>query len=279
MKNIPHLESVGDKWAPFLTNVEAELPQVIARVVKDGGTREAWQAKNENEETILMAYPQESTFRASATFRGTPEGKLNPMTAVPLMEGIQTEMIVLDTYEWKSGVSGEVLALHEPTKRPFWFFDPLFFRDKKEDLQKEQPQNFYLAGLVYLVRKALLDEMTITQGENYERYAMQYLADNPDKSRLDVPPMQVSLKGAEIVSLGQKACEYQARGIVRDLKSFTFGPKEAEKKVYSFVINAGIGEEIMPLVLYACESVCGKLELEEGMELDLYFWLQGRVVD
>ncbi len=279
MKNISHLESVGDKWAPFLSNVEKELPAVIARVVKDGGTREAWQIKDEKEETILMAYPQDSSFRACATFRGAPEDKLNPMTAVPLMEGLQQEMIVLDTYEWKSGVSGEVLALHEATKRPFWFYDPLFFRDKKEDLNKEQPQNFNFAGLAYLIRKALLDEMTITQGENYEKHAMEWLAANPDKSRLDVPPLKVSLKNAQIVSLGQRACEYQARAVVRDLKSFTFGPKEAEKKMYSFVINAGLGDDIFPLVIYVCQSICDKLELEEGMEVDLYFWLQGRVVD
>ncbi len=279
MKNITHLESVGDKWAPFLNNVEKEVPGVIARIVNDGGTREVWQVKEEKQETILMAYPQEGTFRACATFRGTPEGKLEPMTAIPLMEGIETELRVLDTYEWKSEVSGEVLAVHEASKRPFWFYNPLFFRDKKENLEVDKPQNFALAGLVYLIRKALLDEMTITQGENYDKYAMQYLADNPDKSRLDVPPMKVSLKGAEIVSLGQKACEYQARAVVRELKTFTFGPEKAETKMYSFVINAGLGEGFLPLVLYVSESVAQGLELKEGMEVDLYFWLQGRVAD
>ena len=38
--------------------------------------------------------------------------------------------------------------------------------------------------------------MTITEGVEYERYVAEWLAQNPGKTRLDVPQLTVDLRGA-----------------------------------------------------------------------------------
>ena len=51
-----------------------------------------------------------------------------------------------------------------------WFYDPLYGRDK-DDLTPGITHTFLLAGLAFGLCKALLDEITITQGVRYEAYA------------------------------------------------------------------------------------------------------------
>lgn len=53
--------------------------------------------------------------------------------------------------------------------------------------------------------------MTITEGVEYERYVAEWLAQNPGKTRLDVPQLTVDLRGARIVVPGDVASEYQIR--------------------------------------------------------------------
>ncbi len=279
MQNLAHSEIVIDKWIPLLSQADKELPSVVATVVKEGGTRPAWKHIEDNKETLLMAYPAESLLRASVTLQGEAEGKLQAISVVPLMEGYANKILVIDSHVWKNQTNADVLIYNPTIEKGFWVHNPLYFRDKK-DLLPEQPQSMILSGLVLGARKALLDEMTFTKGEAYEKHALQYLAENPDKSRLDVPPLKIDLTGQQIMSLGEKACEYHARAVVSKLDSFDFGPEGAVKKIYTFTINLGTVEQPMTVMLYASESILAKgTVLEEGMDIDLMFWMQGRVVD
>ncbi len=279
MQKIPHLENVGDKWAPLLVDVQKELPAVVNTIIKEGGTRKAWHQIKDNQETILMAYPAESLLKASAVMQGVHEKKLDVVHAVPLLEGIPNYLLILNSYPWKNNVAADVLIHNPAIEKSFWVHNPLYYNDK-DDLRNEQPQTVMLSGLVYGIRKALLDDITITSGEAYEKYAIEYLAANPDKSRLDVPPLKRSLQGVQVISLGKNACEYHARAVVRNLQSFDFGPEGAKVKIYSFILNLATEEQPMPVVFYASEkTLMNGLVLEEGMDIDFYFWLQGRVVE
>lgn len=279
MQKLPHRESIGDKWASLIPAGEKEISGVITRIIAEGGTRPAWKHIADEKETILMAYPQESTLRASVTLSGEVEGKLEPITVMPLLEGIDNRLLVVETHEWHTKVEGEVLVLFPPLEKALWFYDPLFFRDKA-DLKFEEVCDFRLAGLVLNLEKAMLDEMTLTKGEAYEKHSMQFLADNPDKSRLDVPPLKISLAGQQVIALGQHISEYKARVQINNLQSFDFGPEGAKKKIYSFIVNLGTQESPLPVPLYASETACRlKEELKDGMDVDIYFWLQGRISD
>ncbi len=284
METLQHNESVFDKWMPLLTDVKAEAPGVMQTVVAKGGTREAWKHIEDNTETFLMAYPAENYVRAAAVLQGPVDGQLEGMHLIPLLEGIPNTLLMLDAKPWQNKVAGDVLVHNPAIEKSFWLHNPLYFRDR-EKLQPESVHSIKLAGLVYFAGKAMLDDMTITQGPNYEEHAMQYLADNPGKTRLDVPPLKISLAGKQIIGLGRSACEYQARMTVKNLEEFEFGPEgvdgdtSAMRKMYSFIVNLGTEEQPMYVVLYASETICKDIELKEGMEIDAYFWLQGRIDD
>lgn len=49
----------------------------------------------------------------------------------------------------------------------------------KDDLTPGVTHTFVLAGLAYGLRKAMLDEITITQGKRYEAYAGAPNTDQP----------------------------------------------------------------------------------------------------
>ncbi len=279
-QKLPHTETHGDKWFTLLNSVKHEIGGVLATILQKGGTRPVWSKIVDDNETVLLAYPKENYVRASTIVKGKVEGKLDPVVVIPLLEGISNRLLVRDTYTLKNGVEGEVFVSNPAIEKSYWFYNPLFFRDK-EDLQPEQPQVFALAGLVYGVQKAMLDELTITNGEAYEKHSIEYLANNPDKSRLDVPPLKIPLHGQQVISLGRHACEYQARLTIKELNTFEFGPEDGEKiKMFSFVVNLATEEQPMYVILYASEKACiNDLELKEGMDVDLYFWLQGRIDD
>ena len=62
-----------------------------------------------------------------------------------------------------------------------WFYDPLYGRDR-DDLTAGVTHTFLLAGLAYGLRRALLDEITITRGPQFEAHAAAWLAANPARS-------------------------------------------------------------------------------------------------
>lgn len=274
-----HLEGLGDKWFTLLESPEM-IPGVVATVIKEGGTRPVWNVEQGNTQTMLMAWPEESLLRASVVLSGPRDGKLEPVLAVPLLEGFANALTVVEAYPWKSGVQGEVLAQPDDDVDPLWFFDPLYFRDAVVDLTPGVKQVFYLSGLCLGIRRALLDEMTITTGPAYETYAAQWLEKNPDRTRLDVPPLRLSLNGVRILGPVERCSEYQGRVSIYDVDSFMFGPEGAQEKVYRFGATFGAQECPIHVILYAPERICLKgYEPKEGHEVDVLFWMQGRIVD
>lgn len=273
-----HEEVLVKPWSCILKNLK-ELPAVMAVVVNEGGTRPAWQVKDEHNENILMAWPKDTLLRAGIIIGGETEGKLEPKAIFPFMEGFPNTMRVEGSYAYENGLEGEVACFAGNAKEPLWFYDPLFFRDKKVDLTEGVEQTFYLSGLCMGMRRALLDEITITSGPHYEAHAKKWLAENPGKTRLDVPALKVNIHGKRLLAPTNITTEYQARVVVEEVEEFMFGPDTGPEKIYRFVATFG-DEEKVRILLFVPEKVCfnGYVPHKDD-EVDLIFWLQGRVVD
>lgn len=272
-----HLESMGDKWFPLGIG-ESDIPGVISTTLELGGTRPAWTVKNEDSERMLMAWPAEGLLRSSVLVAGKPDGQLSAVAVSPLMEGIGNPLKVVASHAWKDGHAGEIAA-HPDGMPPLWFYDPLYFRDC--GVAQGSIENFYLSGLCYGLRRALLDELTITRGPEYEKHALEWMKRNPTKTRLDVPALKIPLRGKTIIDVCERTCEYQSRAVISDVASFMFGPEEAQVKVYRFTISFGAPEKpLTSIEIYAPERVCFRgYEPKEGDEVDMIFWLQGRIAD
>ncbi len=63
------------------------------------------------------------------------------------------------------------------------------------------------------------------------------------------------------------------------VESFNFGPEGAEEKIYCFSASFGKDDKWLNLIMFAPERICNGYEPKEGDEVDLAFWMQGRVVD
>ena len=72
---------------------------------------------------------------------------------------------------------------------PLFFCNPLYFRDARMLATPGVRHTFLLAGMAYGVRRALLDELTITEGPDYEAHAKAWLEAHPGSSRTDVPQL------------------------------------------------------------------------------------------
>lgn len=270
-----HFEGLGRQWAVLVGDPAALMPQIVGTVLHSGGTRQSWQRKSSQEELVLMAWPADQPLRAGVIMRGPVEGELKPATAMPLMEGLPNDLLVDQVMPWASGVEGHVGVTMIEGRNPMWFYDPLFFRDK-EDLTPGVTHTFVLSGLAMGMRKALLDEMTITQGPRYEMYAAAWLEENPGKTRLDVPPLKIDLKDKKIITPGRNFCEYEIRNSIMSVDKATLDKLD----VYLLGMEFGFDDrEPLRLMVYVPKHLLGDYEPKVGDEVDAYLWLQGRVMD
>ena len=285
-ENRQHDEALGDAWAVLLgQNPMAVMPQVVGTVLHDGGTRPAWQWTRSGKEYVLMAWPKDQPSRAAVLMQADEGEKFKPLSAVPFLEGLPNDLTVEDIHPWSQGGGANVAVSMIEGKNPMWFYDPLYLRDK-DDLTPGVTQSFLLSGLAIALRKALLDDVNITQGPQYEAWAAQWLAENPGKTRLDVPPqgrfpVQVNLKPLteedfrKILTQPENALikQYQALLGVDDVKL-----EKMDIKVL-YVRFPFDQRPDMVLPIYASKMVLRDYEPQVGDEVDAYVWLQGRIID
>lgn len=274
--NRAHVEALGDAWGG-LTGMDpsAVVPQIVGTVLHEGGTRPAWQWKHKGREHVLMAWPQDQPLRASVLVAGPEDGKLSPITVVPLLEGIPNDLTVEEVHPWESGLGANVAVNMIEGKNPMWFFDPLYGRDQS-DLTPGVTHSFLLAGLAYGFQKAILDDMTITSGPFFEEHASAWLAENPDKDRIDVPPLKVSMDGKRLIMPGRNFCEYQLRATVEQIEECQL------EKMPILIAHVSFPFESRPpmrLPIYVSKVVLGDFKPEVGQEIDAYIWMQGRIID
>ncbi len=276
---LAHNETLGDKWFPFIHGPN-EIPGVVATVLQEGASRPAWNCERSGLSSSLVVWPRETLLRAGVVVQAEEGKEPGAKVCIPFLEGLPNDMTVEEVYRWQDKVQGEVCAQPADDSAPLWFYDPLFFRDAYPDLSPGVTHTFLLGGLCYGMRRALLDEMTVAKGPVFEAHAAKWLSENPGKTSRDVPPLKVPLVGARILGPAGFACEYQARCTIMDLDTFDFGPEGAKVKVHRFVAEFGNPGQTIQMLLFAPETVCAKgYEPKEGHEVDVIFWLQGRVAD
>ena len=275
-KNRMHYEGLGDAWAVLTgQNPAAIMDQIVSTVLHEGGTRPSWQWKRGSTDHILMAWPQDQPLRASVLVTGEEGEKLTPVSAAPLLDGLPNDLMVDGVHPWENGMGANVAVSMIEGKNPMWFFDPLYGRDRT-DLTPGVTHTFLIAGLAFAIHKALLDQMTITQGPQYEAYAEQWLEANPGKGRLDVPPLQVDVSDRHMIMPGRNFCEYQMRAVIEEVQDCQLEKMPVKALYLTFPFE---NRQPMRLVIYASKMVLGDLEPEAGQAIDAYIWLQGRIID
>ncbi len=275
--NREHVEALGQPWAVLLGNPQNLLPQVLGTIIQEGATRPSWHLQKDNAETLLMVWPKDEPLRAGAVLHKGKEAddKLEPLSVMPLLEGFNNDFEVHSVVPWKSGVEAQVAVTVIEGQNPLWFYNPLYFRDKM-DLTPGVMHTFVLAGLAFGVRRALLDEITITQGPIYEAHAESWLKEHPGKSRLDVPTLKVNLAGKHLIRPGRVFGEYEARGIIAEIDKCTLDKLEITMLRMDFPMPE---REPLHIMLYVPASLLKDYEPQVGHEIDAYMWLQGRIMD
>ena len=174
-ENRQHFEGLGLQWGVLLGGMPQQLmPQVVATVLKAGGTRPAWRWNVNKTDFYLMAWPKDEPVRACVVMAGPEGDKLHPLDAFPMAEGLPNDAKVAETHPWKVGVGGNVAVTMTEGRSPMWFYDPVFERDY-DMLTEGVTQTFLLSGVCLSIRKALLDDITITKGPQFEVYAQDWL--------------------------------------------------------------------------------------------------------
>lgn len=271
-----HNEGLGQAWFALTGRDPREIiPQVVGTVVQEGGTRPAWQWRAQGQEYILMAWPKDQPIRAAVLLAGPEGGQLRPVTVVPLLEGLPNDLTVAEVHPRAEGHGADVAVDMLAGKSPMWFFDPLYGRDKS-DLTAGVTHTFWLAAAAFAVRKALLDEITITQGPQYDAWAQDWLAGHPDASRTDVPPLKLDIAGKAFIMPGRFFGEYQIRATITQIDDCQLEKMPVKAFYLSFPFD---DRPPMRLPLYVSEKVLGDFKPETGQEIEAYAWFQGRIID
>ena len=267
-ENRQHDEALGDAWAVLLgQNPMAVMPQVVGTVLHDGGTRPAWQWKRSGKDYVLMAWPKDQPSRAAVLMQADEGEKFKPLSAVPFLEGLPNDLTVEDIHPWSQGGGANVAVSMIEGKNPMWFYDPLYLRDK-DDLTPGVTQTFLLSGLAIALRKALLDDVNITQGPQYEAWAAQWLAENPGKTRLDVPPLKISMTGRQLIMPGRRFAEYQVRTKVERVDDVKLEKMDIKVLYVRFPFDQ---RPDMVLPIYASKMVLRDYDPQEGDEVECMF--------
>lgn len=271
-----HGEGLGDAWAALTGHNPATLiPQVVGTVLAQGGTRPVWGWKRSGKEYVVMAWPQDQPARAAVLMGGDEGGEMKPLSAFPLLEGLPNDLTVDVVHPREESPCGDVGADMIGAKNPMWFFDPLFNRDK-DDLTPGVTHTFLLSALAFSARKALLDEISVAQGPEYEAFAEAWLKENPDKTRKDAPPLKIPVKDKRVIMPGRLFGEYKIRAKIEKVQDCQLEKTPIKILYLSFPFE---GRPDLRLPLYASRVVLGEYEPAEGDEVEAYVWLEGRVID
>jgi hypothetical protein len=269
-------EVLGDKWLPLVDNPEKDAMALLDKTLKEGGTREPWNVKTDKTETVMMAWPELGSLRVGAVMRAKQDGNFVPITAMPLLEGIPQDLTVEKVHVWANGACAYVAACRNEGAEPLIFQTMFYYRDRDALMTPGVRHSFLLGGMAYGVRKALLDEMTITEGPQYEDFAKKWLEANPGKTRLDVPQLKLNLRGETILMASNAPGDYQMRARITAIEEGEFDGKKYY--MMPFMFGADTKEPLM-LMLFVSEKSCRGYVPKVGDDIDAIIWLQGRIVD
>lgn len=271
-----HSEGLGDPWVALTGRDPAQImPQIVGTVLHGGGTRPAWQWTEKGQEHILMAWPQDQPIRAAVLMVGAEGKELKPVTAVPLIEGLPNDLEVESSHPRQEGLGGDIAVSVYEGKKPMWFFDPLFGRDR-QDLTPGVTHTFWLGAIALKLRKALLDEVALMQGPEYEEHAAAWLKEHPERDRIQVPPLKINVRGQHFIMPGRYFGEYQIRATVEDVEDWKLEEMPIKALYLAFPLE---DRAPLRLPLFASRFVLGEYEPVKGDEIEAIAWFEGRIID
>lgn len=269
-------ENLGGIWAALTGhNPQTLIPQAVGTVLHEGGTRPPWQWSRGGMEYVVMAWPQDQPVRAGVLMGGPAGGELKPLSVFPLLEGLPNDLTVASARERRESPCGDVAAEMIVGKNPMWFFDPLYNRDR-DDLTPGVTHTFWFSALALAIRKALLDEISIVQGAQYEEFARAWLKENPDKTRKDAPPLKIPVKDKRIIMPGRLFGEYHLRARIEKIQDCQLEKMPVKILYLTFPFE---GRPDLKLPLFASRHVLGDYEPKDGDEIEAYAWFEGRIID
>ncbi len=271
-----HSAALGQIWRALTGwNTADLLSQVTATVLEAGGTRPPWKWTYKGMEYVAMAWPQDQPIRACVLLKG-PEGKeMKPVSIFPLLEGLPNDLCVDEVQPLPEGDGANVAVEMLPGQNPMWFFDPFYTRDK-DDLTPGITHTFWLAGAALGLRKAVLDEITLSNGPDYMLYAQKWLEEHPDKKSMDVPPLKIEIRGKHFIMPGRFYGEYQIRAVVKEIEDWQFDKTPIKVLYLTFPFD---NRPALQLPLYVSQPVLGDYNVEKDQDIEAYIWLEGRVID
>lgn len=271
-----HNPALGQVWAALTgRNPESILSQVTATVLQDGGTRPPWKWALKGMDYTALAWPQDQPIRACVLLKGEPGEKMRPVSVFPLLEGLPNDLTVEEVRPFEEGEGANVGALMLEGKNPMWFFDPFYTRDKS-DLTPGVTHTFWLAAAALALRRAMLDEITLASGPDFELHAQKWLAENPGAKSMDAPPLKINIAGKRFIMPGRFFGEYQIRAEVDDVEDWLFDKTPVRVLYLTFPFD---GRPALRLPVYVSEFASRGYKAEKGQEVEAYVWLQGRIID
>lgn len=271
-----HNEGLGNAWLALTgINPETLVPQVIGTVLHAGGTRPPWKWKWKGMEYVAMAWPQDQPVRACVLLCGKEGEQLQPVTVTPLIEGLPNNLTVEEAHPRNAGHGADVATQMIADQNPMWFFDPFYTRDAY-DLTPGITHTFWLGAIALGMRKAVLDQITLVQGSQYDAYAEQWLKEHPQANSSDVPPLVIEIKGKHFIMPGKFFGEYQLRAVVEKVEDCQFEKMPVKICYLNFPFD---NRENMRLPLFASKFILGDYDPQPGDEIEAHAWLQGRIID
>lgn len=271
-----HTPALGQVWTALTGQIPQNvISQITATVLEAGGTRPPWRWTSDHMEYMAMAWPQDQPIRACVLLSGPEGGQLKPVSVVPLLEGLPNDLTVEEIYPLPEGAGANIAVSMLEGKNPMWFFDPFYTRDKN-DLTPGVTHTFWLAAAALGLRKAMLDQITLTSGPEYEAYAENWLRDHPGSKSSDVPPLKIDIAGKHFIMPGRFFGEYQLRAVIEKIEEWRLDRMPITVLYLSFPFD---NRPPLHLPLYVSKYVAGNYEPEKGQDIEAYVWLEGRIID
>lgn len=271
-----HNPALGQVWTALTGQIPQNIiSQIVATVLEEGGTRPPWRWTLNNTEYMALAWPQDQPVRACVLLAGPKDGQLKPVSVVPLLEGLPNDLCVEEIHPLPEGDGANVAVSMIEDKNPMWFFDPFYTRDKN-DLTPGITHTFWLSAAALGIRKAVLDQISLTSGPDYELHAQKWLAEHPERKSMDVPPLKIDIAGKHFIMPGRFFGEYQLRAVVEDIEEWQLDKMPIQVLYLTFPFD---NRPNLRLPLYVSKFVSGNYQVEKGHDIEAYVWLEGRIID
>jgi hypothetical protein len=272
-----HSETLGDIWDAVLGDSEKMTPLLSEAIAKGEKTDQVMLLRNEEEiEVTMLQYPNNGLIKVGMLLVKTKADESWIFySAYPILDGIRNPLTINAIHTWKNGVEGVVSAERTPDGPPVTFFDPFYFKEQKQ-LTPETDQNITLAALALSIRQTIMNEFVVKEGAFYEDRLKEFLEKNPDKSKNDFSPPEISLRGARILFPTQYVCEWEYRCNVTGCAQLTyFGTKFYRMEV----IFVGEDDADIKGIIYASEHVVNGYKPRAGHDIEGVLWMTGHIAN